>query len=225
MILREKILLGLVGVAAIGAGIMYVPALINPPAAKSKREPVDFPTLRTKVQLNLKEGESTDREERVLAAATTKWLRNPLGERPLTIDPTVEPTTAPPKYVIPLPKYVGFLSSGNKLIAIIDGHNYSIGDAIEGGEFTLSQIHAEYVQLLRRGANDPVNVPLEKPQSAELPQSIRPPEIVEPMETPEPLEIIRPSGILGPPGIIRPPENVKPSDIIGPPQISGDSNE
>lgn len=171
MILREKILLGLVGATAIGAVISYLPALLSPEAAASKRVPIDFTALITEVQVSLKEGESTDREERVLAAATTKWLRNPLRERPLVVEEQIKPLAPPPEYVAPLPKYVGFLGIGDQLIAIIDGEDYRPGDAIKGGEFKLSQIYPDHIELLRRGASDPVNVPLEKAQITGKPKN------------------------------------------------------
>ncbi|MDB0056993.1 hypothetical protein OAG79_02430 [Akkermansiaceae bacterium] len=206
MILREKILLGLAGAATIGAGIVHLPALFSPPAAPSERVSIDFPTLTAKVKVNLDEGKATDREERVLAAATTEWPRNPLRERPLIIDDKIDPVSPSAEYVVPLPKYVGFLSIGDKVIAIIDGQNYIPGEAIEGGEFTLSQIYPNHIELIRRGANDSVNVRLEKPDGAESPQRTKT------LQTTRPLEIKPPPGITVP-------------QIIEPSEITGDRNE
>ncbi len=164
MILREKILLGLVGVAAVGAGVVYAPALFNPSVEASTRASIDFPTLISKVQLSLKEGESTDREKQILAAVSTKWLSNPLRSRPLVIEEQPEPVDAPPaEYLTPLPEYIGFLNIGEHVIAIINGQDYRPGETIEGGEFQLMKILPDHIKLLRRGASDPVNVPLEKP--------------------------------------------------------------
>lgn len=157
MTLREKVILGLTAVAAIGAGLYYASALSSPAAASSTSVRTDFSALIAKVQVSLKQGELTDREERVLAAATTQWLRNPLRSRPLvTLDS--ESSAA-----LPLPKYIGFINTGPQPIAIIDGQDYRPGEAIQGGEFQLARIYPEYIELLRRGATDPVNVPLEKP--------------------------------------------------------------
>ncbi len=163
MILREKILLGLVGVTAVGAAIVYLPALLGSPEAKTKRVPVDFPALVNKVQLNLKKGEPTSREKRVLGAATTGWLRNPLRQGPLVVDVPVTPLAPPPEYVAPLPEYIGYLNIGTQVIAIIDGQDYRLGETLKGGEFRLSKIYPHRIELLRRGATDPVNVLLQKP--------------------------------------------------------------
>jgi len=157
MTLREKIILGLTATAAIGAGLYFAFGLASPAAASPKRVRPDFSALIARVQASIRQGDLTDREERVLAAATTQWLRNPLRERPLLKQDSASS---------PLPKYIGFVDVGSQPIAIIDGRDYRAGEAIQGGEFQLSQIHPGHIELLRRGATDPVDVPLEKAQTA-----------------------------------------------------------
>lgn len=162
MTLREKLILGFVATAAIGGGLYYASPLSSPTVASTELVRTDFSALITSVQVSLQQGELTDREERVLAAANTQWLRNPLRERPLlTQNSESTPLT---QYVEPLPKYIGYINIGPQPIAIIDGRDYRIGEAIKGEEFQLSQIHPDHIELLRRGATDPVDVPLEKSQ-------------------------------------------------------------
>ncbi len=162
MTLREKLILGFVATAAIGGGLYYESALSSPTVASTELARTDFSALIARVQVSLQQGELTDREERVLAAANTQWLRNPLRERPLlTQNSESTPLT---QYVAPLPKYIGYINIGPQPIAIIDGRDYRIGEAIKGEEFQLSQIHPDHIELLRRGATDPVDVPLEKSQ-------------------------------------------------------------
>jgi len=158
MTLREKVILGFAATAAIGAGLYYASASSSPTVASAESVRTDFSALIAKVQVSLKQGELTNREEDVLAAATTQWLRNPLRSRPL-LTQNRESSLA-----TPLPKYIGFINTGSEPIAIIDGYDYRPGEAIQGGEFKLAQIYPGYIELLRRGATDPVDVPLEKPQ-------------------------------------------------------------
>lgn len=165
MILREKILVGLVAAAAVGAAMTYAPAVFSPDAAESKRKPIDFATLSTSVQVNLKKVAASDREKRLLAAATTEWLGNPLRDRPLEAEEPDKPDFELPEYIVPLPVYVGYIRIGDKEIAIIDGQDYRPGETLSGGEFQLVQIYPDHVELLRRGAVDPVKVPLEEPTS------------------------------------------------------------
>ena len=155
MTLREKVILSLAATAAIGAGLFYASALFSPAAASPALVRTDYSALIATVQVSLKQGELTDREERVLAAATTPWLRNPLRARPLVTQNSESS---------PLPKYIGFINTGSQPIAIIDGLDYRPGEAILGGEFQLFQIYPDHIELLRSGATDPVDVSLEKAQ-------------------------------------------------------------
>ena len=161
MTLREKIILGLAATAVMCAGLYYASGLSSPTAASPKLVRTDFSALITNVQASVAQGELTEREERVLAGATSQWLRSPLREQPLVM-PDIEPEESLPGPSA-LPQYVGYIDIGSQPIAIIDGYDYRAGEAIQGGEFKLSQIYSDHIELLRRGATDPVEVPLEKP--------------------------------------------------------------
>jgi hypothetical protein len=161
MTLREKIILGLAATAVMGAGLYYASGLSSPTAASPGLVRTDFSPLIAKVQVSLAQGELTEREERVLVAATSQWLRSPLREQPL-VTQYIEPEESLPE-PSPLPKYIGFIDIGSQALAIIDGYDYRVGEAIQGGEFQLSQIYPDHIEVLRRGATDPVEVPLEKP--------------------------------------------------------------
>ncbi|BCX46858.1 hypothetical protein HAHE_07660 [Haloferula helveola] len=154
---REKVLLGIVAVAAIGAGVYFVSGAASPVADSPPPARPDLTALIASVQVNLKKGQLTDREERILAAAATPWARNPLRDRPLAARKREVESTQ-------LPQYTGFINIGSQPIAIIDGRDYRAGEMIEGGEFQLSEIHSDHVKLIRRGATDPVDVPLEQEQ-------------------------------------------------------------
>lgn len=158
MTTREKFILGLTAIAAIGAAAYYAITLSGPTLASPQPVRIDFSALIATVQVDLKQGALTDREESILSAATTQWLRNPLRSRPLL---SQEGGSTP---AIPFPKYIGFINTGPQPIAIIDGRDYRPGEAIEGGEFQLVNVYPDHINLLRRGATDPVEVPFEKPQ-------------------------------------------------------------
>lgn len=158
MTLREKVILGITATAAIGAGLYYAFGISSSSSASNNSARTDYSALIAKVQVSLDQGELTDREERVLAAATTQWIRDPLRSRPLLSQGSAS------LGMTPLPKYIGFINTGPQPIAIIDGRDYRPGDAIQGGEFQLAQVYPDHIELLRRGATDPVDVPLEKPQ-------------------------------------------------------------
>lgn len=161
---REKIFLGITAAAAVGALVYYASGAARTASAAPKAKRADFTALITNVQVSLSRGQLTDREERVLAAAAMRWQRDPLLERPLVTqkretEEEIEIAAAP------LPQYIGFIDIGPQPIAIVDGRDYRAGEMIEGGEFQLSQIHPDHIKLLRRGATEPVDVPLEQEQT------------------------------------------------------------
>ena len=130
MTTREKVLLSLCGVAAIGGGI-YLTASLNSRAKKDvpAAGPKDYTGLITKVQVGIKTGQLTARENGVLQAASTPWLRNPLRSTPLeAIKPEEESKVV-------LPKYVGYINIADRPIAIIEGVDYRVGDILDGGIF------------------------------------------------------------------------------------------
>ena len=156
---REKVILGLVGAAAVGAGIHYAFDSLGSAANATKKVRADYSNLMTTVQASLLPGQQTDREGRVLVAATTPWIRNPLREQALSAQ------SIAPKIEASLPKYIGYINTGSKAIAIIDGNDYRPGETLLGGEFQLAHIYPDHIELLRRGASDPIDVQLEKPQN------------------------------------------------------------
>lgn len=153
---REKIILGLTAAAAIGGAVHFaLPSSgANPSSLEGER--TDYSALIAEVQANLQQGELTDRDEHALAAVATQWLRDPLRPRPLRSPDNG--TTAE----IPMPSYTGFINTGPRPIAIIDGRDYRPGELVRGGQFQISGIYPDRVELLRRGASDPVQVPLEQ---------------------------------------------------------------
>jgi len=154
MTTREKIILGLVAAAAAGGGIhLLMPSGSGSRDASAKAEP-DFSALIETVQEGLQAGELSPREEHTLASASTRWLRDPLRTRP--VKPMHDGTTEQ----IPMPSYTGFINTGPRPIAIIDGHDYRSEEPVRGGEFQVISIFADRVELLRRGASDPVLIPL-----------------------------------------------------------------
>ncbi len=155
MTTREKIILGLTAAAALGGGLHFALTSSASETRAAQTEQRDYSELIAEVQENLRQGELTQREEYALATATTQWLRDPLRPQPLR-----SPANNEIFAEIPLPAYTGFINTGPRPIAIINGRDYRAGESVQGGEFLVIEIHPQQVELLRRGASDPVRVPL-----------------------------------------------------------------
>jgi hypothetical protein len=155
MTTREKVFLGLCAAAAIGAAVYYALPAAGGKSSSLQSKPADFTALVTQVQVSLKQGALTAREEQLLAGAATQSLRDPLRARPLVSSANGAGEG------IAMPKYTGFINTGPKPIAIIDGRDYRPGEPVLGGEFQLMKIFPDRVELRRRGATDSVRVPLD----------------------------------------------------------------
>lgn len=171
MILREKILLGLCGVTALGAGIYYVPDLLESDVKPVSKAATDYTSLFDSVQTSLRRGELTNREERILNTAASQWTSSPIRVLPLPPPPEKpveeDTSTDEPKIQIPFPQYIGYIRIGTHEVAIIDGVDYRAGDLIQGGEFKLFQILPDRIKVIRRGTASAVDVFLEKPKTNE----------------------------------------------------------
>ncbi|MEN8785935.1 MAG: hypothetical protein ABF379_16370 [Akkermansiaceae bacterium] len=159
MTTREKILLGICVVAALGGMLSYALGFVGSNqenTAKAK----DYTALIAEVQEKLKSAKLTSREKAVLQAATIELTQNPLRSGP------VEGKVKNQNQNLKRPEYTGFLRVGGHSIAIIGGVDYRAGDLIEGGEFQLISIFPNRIEILLNGAKEPTSVPLleEKPQ-------------------------------------------------------------
>lgn len=155
---REKILFVLVGIAVLGAGLKYAYKSFAQPDDLVRKSRADQKKLMTTVQASLKQGNYTGRERRVVEAAISPWARDPLLKNQLSLNETSSKSQSP------LPKYFGYINTGSKIIAIIDGVDYQSGEFIPGGVFQVLQIYPDHLEILRRGASDPIDILLEKPE-------------------------------------------------------------
>lgn len=157
MTTREKTLLGICAVAALGGMLSYALGIVGSNQEKPTKAK-DYTALIAEVQEKLRSGKLTIREEAVLQAATIELTQNPLRSGP--VEGKVKNQN------LKRPEYTGFLQVGGHFIAIIGGNDYRAGDMIEGGEFRLIEIFPNRIEILLNGAKEPTSVPLleEKPQ-------------------------------------------------------------
>lgn len=164
MILREKILLGVVGVAATAAAIYHLSTTLGSEDELAPRKVIDYASLTGKVQASLSEGKFTWIEESISKAVWTELERDPLKPKPLVIDRKSDDGNQSAEGEDPLPKYLGFIEVGTTTIAIIDGEDYRPKEMLEGDEYFLAGIWPDHVMLIRQGSVDPIKIPIEKEQ-------------------------------------------------------------
>lgn len=160
MTTREKILAAFVGAVSVG-GIGDA-MLFRDAEAPVEVKTADFEPLITRFEAAVRQGEPEQREKNVVTAAATQWLRNPLRSTPVIAigdERSVES---------PLPKYTGYIHVGPQPMAIIEGRDYRRTETVAGGEFEVFAIHADRVELLRRGATEPVLISLTQPMEGNV---------------------------------------------------------
>ncbi|MGC6425367.1 MAG: hypothetical protein ACON5H_00030 [Akkermansiaceae bacterium] len=150
---REKLLLGLCAVGAVGAALFYGVGILKMERQSSIKQK-DYSSLITQAQLGLKTGQLTAYEQATLKAASSNWPRNPMGQKVVKVEVEDDGIKCPP--------YTGFLQVGEVTSAIIGGNDYRVGQIIKGGEFRLIAISPDSIEILLNGANETLQVPIEK---------------------------------------------------------------
>ncbi|MGC6459141.1 MAG: hypothetical protein ACON4R_12345 [Akkermansiaceae bacterium] len=150
---REKILLGLCAVGAVGVALFYGIDILEV-KRQSSIKPKDYSSVITQAQLSLKTGQLTAYEQATLKAAGANWPRNPMGQKVVKVEVKNDRIKCPP--------YTGFVQVGEVRSAIIGGDDYRVGQIIKGGEFRLITISPSSIEVLLNGANETLEVPIEK---------------------------------------------------------------
>ena len=160
---REKIIVGIMIVAVVAGGIHFL--LPSGERGTAARAP-DFTAVITQVQAGAQAGRLTNREQLMLKRATEPWSRDPFITRLPTTPDLAETDAAENDFRLPM--FTGFLSIGERALAIIDGREYRQNDWLRGREFRVAAIHPERVELIREGASSPLSIPLtEEPEHEE----------------------------------------------------------
>ncbi len=150
---REKIILAIMAIVVVG-GIFYY--------TSSERETVIEERESGLQELNTFVGETVDRvniqnltaaELRTIASAEAKWVRDPYRAPKITKEEQE-------KQLSVSFSYTGYIKSGKKKIAVINGLEYKIGEEIDPGGFVAREIYPDRVIIEAKGQKQKLIVPL-----------------------------------------------------------------
>lgn len=152
---RERILLGGMGAAVLGAAIfMFWPGGSAPSKemtperlAESKKAAEGQLQVLDMVKLQ-------EREIRIVKNAQQPWPGDPFVPKP----PDPEAKVDRDKFL-----YSGFIKLGNRNLAVINGREYQIGEPLDTGGFEVVEITPEAVVLKTIGRKDTVRIPYQDP--------------------------------------------------------------
>lgn len=154
---REKIILGLTGVAAIySVGQMVLPRFIG--TANGIGEVVDqVRELESTVPLVMARIAAitlSDRETSILEAARTDWEGDPFVDSEILL--------AQLEIEEDIPAYTGFFAIGEQRIGIIDGLDVAEGSTTEDGRYRVVSLDSRQASLLRLQAEGSLTIEMEE---------------------------------------------------------------
>lgn len=162
---REKIIVGLMVAAVLYGGYAV---FIEPRMGKSGTSPVgageDLTSFVGQISTMFAEAGGSEADRTIVAAAEREWGRDPFvsPELELTAEPRVpEADTDAPRIRSNL-AYSGYVSMGEKGLAIISGREYASGDRIEPDGYVVGRITPTQVVLRSPGGQSEVVLVLER---------------------------------------------------------------
>jgi hypothetical protein len=160
---REKIILGVAALAlGFGAIELLMPrAKTDPfPQSQSTENVTAFIAKMADATKNL----GAETTAMVIRKAESAWNQDPFADIPRPPAPVAEEkqkkTDRPPP---PNLAYSGFIEVGSKRLAIINGQEYTTGETLEPGGFTIKSILPTRVTLVSaQGGAAPIVLPLQE---------------------------------------------------------------
>jgi hypothetical protein len=96
----------------------------------------------------------SQREIQTVKFSAEAWPKDPLAPEP----PKPEGEVEKDKF-----QYTGYISMGDKVLAVINGREYQVGEQLESGGFEVLSISPEAVEIQAQGRKDKVRVPYQDP--------------------------------------------------------------
>lgn len=159
---REKIIVGLMLLTvAYGVYTLFFSSPRQAATVSGRKELATLSTFVTKVAEKTKTGVSKE-QAYILQKAQAKWKQDPLIQ--------IQPKQTEEKEVDSKPlvlnsdiAYTGFLSMGNKRLAIINGTEYEAGEKLEPDGFVIRSILPNHVVIALPGKeNKTMIIPMEE---------------------------------------------------------------
>ena len=161
---REKIILVFMALTVVyGFYALFVdgPPRHSSAAGNSESRLEAFHKFITSVATMTKDGLS-EIDSYIIEHIPAKWTTDPLLRTKGAIIIGPDETDGPPKELNLV--YSGFLSMGDKSLAIINGMEYEAGESLPQTDYVVGKILPNRVVILSRGGRKRVSVPIEETQ-------------------------------------------------------------
>ncbi|MFU2208834.1 hypothetical protein [Solidesulfovibrio sp. C21] len=147
---REKILLAAVCVTAV-IGLWVT---LDRPSSPTARQPNPGDATQAANLLRaIKDSDLSPAEISLVAAIGEKWPIKSFYDKPLSGRASVQHSV--------LPRYSGYVELGSGKLAVVDGMEYQVGDALDGGGYKVVSIAPDQVVLESLANGQQMTIPYE----------------------------------------------------------------
>lgn len=152
---REKILLAVMGAAIVIAAVYLMWPSKTPRSLEMTPEKLSDSKKAAEAQLqSIERIKLSPREMHAVRDAQAGWPRDPLAPKP----PEAEAAVERDKFF-----YTGYVRIGDRVLAVINGREYQIGEQLESGGFEVAEISPEAVVLMGVVRKNKVRIPYQDP--------------------------------------------------------------
>jgi len=160
---RQKIILGVMGIAVLYAGFQFLMPKKKSIAIDVKQKTEELNTFVTTLTAGMGKDEGKALAPLIFARAEKEWVKDPfLDEKSFkALAAAKELSNELPK-VLPKVEFVysGYIEAGRKQMAIINGMEYQAGENLEAKGYVLKSVSPASVVIENRGIGATVTVPL-----------------------------------------------------------------
>lgn len=141
---REKMILAITAVVALVGVYMllFSPSGKSTESSTARARLTELRDLATKISEEIKKEDLTATERHILERADSEWVKDPFVGKKLLA--SAEATRDKENLNI---AYTGFVDTGRKRLAVINGLEYEIGETLEVGGYVVRSIDPELVIL------------------------------------------------------------------------------
>lgn len=125
-----------------------------------------FDRINADLKKLIQKEEKNDAQERIFSMIQSEWSKDPFEHRQIKLEQEKNISTDPArppekkKNIIPDFHYAGFIRSGEKILAIIDGLEYGTGEILQGSRFKIIGITPLKIILKREEDGLTTELPL-----------------------------------------------------------------
>ncbi len=165
--LREKVLLGIVGLTCIAVGLSFVfPTESKSSAPQAPGAYADLNEFTTGLAARIAQAELSRLDRAAIEKAAAPWAKDPFVNLRAEVKPpakTTDQTPAVPQ--APQPdkfSYSGYLIMGKRMLAVVNGMEYEVGEHLQDNlQMAVEAISPHQVVLRREDTGLAVVLPLE----------------------------------------------------------------